>query len=190
LGRFITQDPAKLYGGLNSYQYCFNPIIWIDPLGLLAGLGSHAPYDPHLVRKQLEELYGPGNVVSNTVPLPNNKNVKLRGQRHPESGIVFDNRGLAIFDDITRYDTVLPSAEFYNKSYRGQMKMATEDLRRAIQRGEVNPGIFTPEQLKAINAGKSKIPDYTWNHHQHRARMQLVPEDKHLQTGHIGGEAL
>ncbi|OCG78541.1 hypothetical protein A9G42_03140 [Gilliamella sp. Nev6-6] len=70
------------------------------------------------------------------------------------------------------------------------MKMATEDLRRAIQRGEVNPGIFTPEQLKAINAGKSKIPDYIWHHHQHRARMQLVPDRAHLKTGHIGGEAL
>ncbi|WP_442903609.1 HNH endonuclease [Gilliamella sp. Pas-s25] len=50
--------------------------------------------------------------------------------------------------------------------------------------------MFTPEQLNAINAGKPKIPGYTWHHHQHRARMQLVPESKHLQTGHIGGEAL
>ncbi|WP_442903602.1 HNH endonuclease [Gilliamella sp. Pas-s25] len=59
-----------------------------------------------------------------------------------------------------------------------------------IVEGEINPGIFTPEQLNAINAGKPKIPGYTWHHHQHRGRMQLVPEDAHLQTGHIGGEAL
>lgn len=33
-GRYITLDPIKLAGGLNSYQYCNNPINWIDPLGL------------------------------------------------------------------------------------------------------------------------------------------------------------
>lgn len=33
-GRFLTPDPVKLVGGLNSYQYVPNPTGWIDPLGL------------------------------------------------------------------------------------------------------------------------------------------------------------
>ncbi|EIS6116776.1 RHS domain-containing protein, partial [Escherichia coli] len=33
-GRFISQDPIGLLGGLNLYQYAPNPISWIDPLGL------------------------------------------------------------------------------------------------------------------------------------------------------------
>ena len=33
VGRYITQDPIKLIGGLNFYQYCHNPVNWIDPLG-------------------------------------------------------------------------------------------------------------------------------------------------------------
>ena len=33
VGRYITQDPIKLIGGLNFYQYCPNPVNWIDPLG-------------------------------------------------------------------------------------------------------------------------------------------------------------
>ncbi|MGE2767112.1 RHS repeat-associated core domain-containing protein, partial [Escherichia coli] len=33
-GRFISQDPIGLRGGLNLYQYGPNPLIWIDPLGL------------------------------------------------------------------------------------------------------------------------------------------------------------
>lgn len=33
-GRFITQDPIGLAGGLNSYRYVPNPVSWIDPLGL------------------------------------------------------------------------------------------------------------------------------------------------------------
>ena len=33
-GRFLTPDPVKLAGGLNSYQYVPNPTGWVDPLGL------------------------------------------------------------------------------------------------------------------------------------------------------------
>jgi RHS repeat-associated protein len=35
-GRYITQDPIKLMGGNNLYQYCPNPVNWVDPLGLIA----------------------------------------------------------------------------------------------------------------------------------------------------------
>ena len=37
VGRYITQDPIELAGGLNVYQYAWNPISWIDPLGLQTG---------------------------------------------------------------------------------------------------------------------------------------------------------
>ena len=33
-GRFTTQDPIGLAGGLNLYQYAPNPTGWVDPLGL------------------------------------------------------------------------------------------------------------------------------------------------------------
>ena len=34
LGRFITQDPIGLMGGMNVYQFAENIQIWVDPLGL------------------------------------------------------------------------------------------------------------------------------------------------------------
>nr|WP_237397765.1 RHS repeat-associated core domain-containing protein [Gilliamella sp. Pas-s25] len=35
-GRYITQDPLGILGGLNSYQYAgSDPINWVDPLGLV-----------------------------------------------------------------------------------------------------------------------------------------------------------
>ena len=33
-GRYISQDPIGLMGGLNAYRYCPNPVEWVDPLGL------------------------------------------------------------------------------------------------------------------------------------------------------------
>ena len=34
IGRFITQDPIGLLGGINLYQYAANTTAWVDPLGL------------------------------------------------------------------------------------------------------------------------------------------------------------
>ncbi|WP_372405172.1 RHS repeat-associated core domain-containing protein [Acinetobacter piscicola] len=34
VGRFISKDPIGLLGGLNTFAYAPNPIIWIDPYGL------------------------------------------------------------------------------------------------------------------------------------------------------------
>ncbi|ENX6010837.1 RHS repeat-associated core domain-containing protein, partial [Salmonella enterica] len=33
-GRFVSQDPISIRGGLNLYQYAPNSLTWIDPLGL------------------------------------------------------------------------------------------------------------------------------------------------------------
>ncbi|ENN4576884.1 AHH domain-containing protein, partial [Salmonella enterica subsp. enterica serovar Typhimurium] len=33
-GRFVSQDPIGLRGGLNLYQYAPNPLSWVDPWGL------------------------------------------------------------------------------------------------------------------------------------------------------------
>lgn len=33
-GRFVSQDPIGLEGGVNLYQYAPNPVGWVDPLGL------------------------------------------------------------------------------------------------------------------------------------------------------------
>ncbi|MCI3999343.1 HNH endonuclease [Klebsiella pneumoniae] len=76
------------------------------------------------------------------------------------------------------------------KDSTGQMRLATKDLAEAIRKGQVRKSSFNTEQLRAIEKGESKIPDYTWHHHQDTGRMQLVPEWEHSKTGHIGGTAM
>ena len=34
VGRFASQDPIGLAGGVNTYQHAPNPVVWVDPLGL------------------------------------------------------------------------------------------------------------------------------------------------------------
>ena len=146
-------------------------------------------YDPRAWRKHYEEFYE-GKVTSTTVPPYSAPNVHLAGSRHPVTGIVFDQRCFPIFDDVAKYDTRLPSDEFKAASYQSQMRMATRDLRDQINANLQLRAQFNADQIDAIKSGSSKIPGYTWHHHQDSARMQLVPSDVHSGTGHIGSESM
>ena len=152
--------------------------------------GSDIPYNSRTIRAELEAKYGRGNVTSTTVPPANAPNVRYAGRKHPDSGVVFDHKGFPIFDDIAKYDTRLDQKAFYATDHRGQMRMATRDLREQINSGKISRSQFSPEQLKAIQSGRSKIPGYTWHHHQDSGRMQLVPKGKHNEARHIGGDAM
>ncbi|WP_314725855.1 HNH endonuclease, partial [Serratia entomophila] len=50
VGRFTTQDPIGLRGGLNLYQYAPNPLMWVDPLGL-----SGKPLNSPLIDKWVDK---------------------------------------------------------------------------------------------------------------------------------------
>ena len=149
-----------------------------------------SPYHSRTVRTELEQRYGKQNVKSSTVPPSNGKNVKLANQSHPKTGVPFDSKGFPNFEQYAKYDTRINTKEFRSKGSTGQMRLATKDLAEAIRKGQVRSSSFNSKQLKAIEKGESKIPDYTWHHHQDTGRMQLIREDIHRRTGHIGGEAM
>ena len=88
------------------------------------------------------------------------------------------------------YDTRLPINEFHNVSYTSQMRMATRNLRTQLKDNPQFSTRFNAVQNNAIQSGDSKIPGFTWHHHQDSGRMQLVPEIIHKRTGHIGGDAM
>ena len=45
-GRYLTQDPIRLLGGLNCYRYATNPTGWVDPLGLSKKCNKNTNCDP------------------------------------------------------------------------------------------------------------------------------------------------
>jgi RHS repeat-associated protein len=51
LGRYTSQDPMGFAGGVNSYTYVYNPLSWVDPLGLMGCEGTatirHSYPDPY-----------------------------------------------------------------------------------------------------------------------------------------------
>ena len=100
--------------------------------------------------------------------------MKYAGRKHPDSNVVFDHKGFPIFDDIAKYDTRLDQNAFYATDRIGQMRMATRDLREQINSGKISRSQFSPEQLKAIQSGRSKIPRLTWHHHQDGITLQAV----------------
>ena len=134
-------------------------------------------YHPHDVRQTLEDRY-PGQVSSSMTPSPSTKNVRLAGQRHPETGIVFDQRGFPIFDDIAKFDTKISRAIVNTEKSKSHMRAATKNLRENILNGKVSRNNFNERQLQDIMTGKEGIEDFTW-HHQDVGRMKLIPESLH-----------
>jgi hypothetical protein len=153
-------------------------------------LGKDVPYDSHLIRTWLERRFGSGVVTSTTIPSADYRFIQLAGKRHPVTGIVFDTRGYPIFDDVARFDTRIPSEVFWKGRIDVHKQTATLQLREAIDLGQIRRDLFSLEQLKAIQMGKSDIPGYRWHHHQDLGRMQLVPELIHARTSHLGGTGL
>ncbi|EAA6145441.1 type IV secretion protein Rhs, partial [Salmonella enterica subsp. enterica] len=62
-GRFVSQDPIGLKGGLNLYAYAPNPVSWIDPLGLRKCSGGFSSADD-AARAALNK-YNPMSIFKN-----------------------------------------------------------------------------------------------------------------------------
>ena len=115
-GRFISQDPIGLAGGLNLYQYAPNPLSWIDPLGLKCH-GHHS--DPKFMGgKKNQKLTMLDEVDHRQLHkdlndfLVNKTGVNAKGETvhmRPQRG----NSGPVIRDNFSRPERLDALAEFY-----------------------------------------------------------------------------
>jgi DNase/tRNase domain of colicin-like bacteriocin len=85
------------------------------------------------------------------------RNQALAGQKHPVTGIPFDQQGFPDFSGVATKTVSVP--------HTGNRDA---DFSAANRAGGI---AATPEGM-------------TWHHHQDGYTMQLVPRDIHAQTGH------
>ncbi|SFS82964.1 HNH endonuclease, partial [Marininema halotolerans] len=120
-------------------------------------------------------------------------NGKYAGGANTKSGVPvpYDDNGFPIFDDwsIKGADYQIPPSK-YLENDETQFKEATIALRDKMQQNPSLESQFTDQQLKDIQAGKSKIDGLTWHHHQKPGKMQLVNTNIHGPTKHTGGRAI
>jgi filamentous hemagglutinin len=157
-----------------------------EELAARASSLDKAPYDPRTVESMLKVNNPNAKVTSTTLPKVTDKNVQLAGTRHGETGIVFDSRGCPVFDKYVKHEVRI-TGDLKNIDKKAHMRAATRQLKAEIEAGIVDKNMFTAEQLHDIKSGSYKIEGFTWHHHQDFGRMQLIPEEIHSKTGHVGG---
>ena len=152
---------------------------------------NKAPYNSRAVEAVLKERYGETAVSSTTMTDIKGRNVKLSGMVHPETGIVFTEKGMPIFDSVAVCDLKISQKTASIKNSKLHFKEATAELSKLIEAGVISKKYFTEETINAINKpGAIRVPGYIWHHHEDFSRIQLVPEWYHIKTGHEGGMKL
>ncbi|RQZ59652.1 RHS repeat-associated core domain-containing protein [Burkholderia sp. Bp9004] len=115
VGRYITQDPIELAGGLNVYQYALNPISWIDSLGLQTG----------------PVLLGMGNLyrASTQPPLPTlSRSTSIRGIYGDVSNLAFPSPVLPGEWVGVNVQWSMPTIkQYYAKEYFGDSSLGMTD---------------------------------------------------------------
>ena len=80
VGMFISRDPIGLLGGNNVFQYAPNPVMWIDPWGLV-----HEKTKGYHVYG-LFDVDSKGNPIGDPYYIGITNDTKRRGTEHIESG--------------------------------------------------------------------------------------------------------
>lgn len=113
LGRFISQDPIGLVGGINLYQYAPNPVEWMDPLGWIEEFGI-APYKS---RVHVNDGFDAHELLQNAW-LRRNGHARSRNQ-----GMARKNPAMGLDPEMHRRITRLQNKDPRLKNFKNQSVM-------------------------------------------------------------------
>ncbi len=122
VGRFTTQDPIGLRGGLNLYQYAPNPLMWVDPFGLTAidASGYH--------------VYGLYNLDVNGMPIGDpyyvgiTNDLPRRSAEHLDTGRLGGNTGMIPLDENVKYGQARGYEQYYIEKYKTRTGVIGEEI--------------------------------------------------------------
>ena len=105
---------------------------------------------------------------------------------HPKTRVRFDSKG---FPKFKAYYTVKLRKEFWRESRERHFYIANKILYEKSKTSTKLNKLFSKKQKKEL-ANYNTPSGYTWHHHQDKGVLQLVDEEIHAKTSHIGGYSL
>ena len=155
IGRFVSQDPIGLMGGINLFEYAPNPIVWVDPLGLKnyrdkfwerAGEQDRGKYQVHhIIPQDIFKKEDSGNILrchgmdvdnlGNLIGLPRNINDHPR-KGSPWFGNAQHNSKHEAYSGAIRRAIVRIGSKGSCLQQKSKLLALQKSLRRMLQRGE------------------------------------------------------
>lgn len=110
----------------------------------------------------------------------------MAGKTHPKTKVRFDEKG---FPKFKVYYTAKLRKKYFCETREYHFYFANRELKKDIGSSVRIKAKFSRKQIKEIHQGKTPS-GYTWHHHQNAGVLQLVDEEIHAKTSHIGGYSI
>lgn len=107
-------------------------------------------------------------------------------KRHPVTKVRFDKKG---FPKFKSYFTVKLQRKDYRKTREQHFNIANKELYKKILSSSRFRAKFSKQQIEQISQGDTPSK-YTWHHHQDAGVLELVDNEIHSRTSHIGGYSI
>ena len=110
----------------------------------------------------------------------------MAGKTHPKTKVRFDEKG---FPKFKVYYTIKLRRRHFHETREQHFNLANKELKKDIGSSVRIKAKFSRKQIKEIHQGNTPS-GYTWHHHQDAGVLQLVDEEIHAKTSHIGGYSI